>query len=53
MTNDLTTDPATRAPDEAELDGLMAYWNAANYLTVAQIYLRDNGCSVTGAPHLG
>ncbi len=29
-------------PSEAELDGLIAYWEAANYLTVAQIYLQDN-----------
>jgi phosphoketolase len=29
-------------PREAELDGLLAYWEAANYLTVAQIYLQDN-----------
>ena len=28
--------------EEAELDGLLAYWEAANYLTVAQIYLREN-----------
>ena len=27
---------------DSELDGLLAYWDAANYLTVAQIYLRDN-----------
>ena len=27
---------------EAELDGLISYWEAANYLTVAQIYLREN-----------
>jgi xylulose-5-phosphate/fructose-6-phosphate phosphoketolase len=27
---------------DAELDALVAYWEAANYLTVAQIYLRDN-----------
>jgi len=27
---------------EAELEGLIAYWNAANYLTVGQIYLKDN-----------
>jgi xylulose-5-phosphate/fructose-6-phosphate phosphoketolase len=27
---------------DAELDGLLGYWEAANYLTVAQIYLRDN-----------
>jgi xylulose-5-phosphate/fructose-6-phosphate phosphoketolase len=30
------------AVDDAELDGLLAYWDAANYLTVAQIYLRAN-----------
>ena len=28
--------------DESELDGLVAYWEAANYLTVAQIYLQAN-----------
>jgi xylulose-5-phosphate/fructose-6-phosphate phosphoketolase len=26
----------------SELDGLLAYWETANYLTVAQIYLCDN-----------
>src|SRR5215203_5552249 len=30
------------ALDDAELDALVAYWEAANYLTAAQIYLRDN-----------
>jgi xylulose-5-phosphate/fructose-6-phosphate phosphoketolase len=29
-------------PEDAELEALLAYWEAANYLTVAQIYLRDN-----------
>ncbi len=29
-------------PGDAELDGLLAYWNAANFLTVAQIYLLAN-----------
>ncbi|MBS1890293.1 MAG: phosphoketolase, partial [Actinobacteria bacterium] len=29
-------------PSDAELDALLAYWEAANYLTVAQIYLQDN-----------
>ncbi|HVV89221.1 MAG TPA: phosphoketolase family protein [Solirubrobacterales bacterium] len=29
-------------PDEAELDRLLAYWEAANYLTVGQIYLQAN-----------
>lgn len=47
-----------------ELRRLDAYWRAANYLTVGQIYLLDNpllreplapstsspGCSATGAP---
>jgi xylulose-5-phosphate/fructose-6-phosphate phosphoketolase len=28
--------------NQEELDGLVAYWEAANYLTVAQIYLQDN-----------
>jgi hypothetical protein len=27
---------------EAELDGLISYWEAANYLTVAQIHLQYN-----------
>jgi xylulose-5-phosphate/fructose-6-phosphate phosphoketolase len=27
---------------EAELDGLISYWETANYLTVAQIYLQAN-----------
>ncbi len=27
---------------DAELDGILAYWDAANYLTVAQIYLQQN-----------
>ena len=30
------------ALSEAELDGILSYWEAANYLTVAQIYLQDN-----------
>ncbi len=30
------------AVTDGELDGLIAYWEAANYLTVAQIYLQDN-----------
>jgi xylulose-5-phosphate/fructose-6-phosphate phosphoketolase len=29
-------------PGDAELGGLLAYWNAANFLTVAQIYLLAN-----------
>jgi xylulose-5-phosphate/fructose-6-phosphate phosphoketolase len=30
------------ALSDSELDGLLAYWEAANYLTVAQIYLQAN-----------
>jgi xylulose-5-phosphate/fructose-6-phosphate phosphoketolase len=30
------------APSEQELDRIVAYWEAANFLTVAQIYLQDN-----------
>ncbi len=30
------------APDTADLDRLLAYWEAANFLTVGQIYLRAN-----------
>ena len=54
--------PATAAADETELT--IGWWRAANYLTVAQIYLQENpllreplrpstssrGCSGTGAP---
>lgn len=36
----LTTAPTTLADDELEL--LNAYWRAANYLSVGQIYLLDN-----------
>jgi xylulose-5-phosphate/fructose-6-phosphate phosphoketolase len=36
------TDPDVAEPSEAELDGLLGYWEAANYLTVAQIYLQEN-----------
>ena len=33
---------ATSRLDDAQLDALLGYWDAANYLTAAQIYLRDN-----------
>jgi xylulose-5-phosphate/fructose-6-phosphate phosphoketolase len=35
-------DAGAAAPDDEELAALDAYWRAANYLTVGQIYLRDN-----------
>ena len=55
---------AAGAPHRDELHGLDAWWRAANYLSVGQIYLLDNpllreplrpstssrGCSGTGAP---
>ena len=39
-----TPRPMTRAPTglPTEVDELVAYWAAANYLTVAQIYLQQN-----------
>jgi xylulose-5-phosphate/fructose-6-phosphate phosphoketolase len=27
---------------DEELDGIEAYWRAANYLTIGQIYLKDS-----------
>src|SRR5437870_11958571 len=39
----MAQEPAeTPAPSDAQLAALDAYWRAANYLTVGQIYLRDN-----------
>jgi xylulose-5-phosphate/fructose-6-phosphate phosphoketolase len=37
-----TAAPPSSAPDERELDRIDAYWRAANYLSVGQIYLLDN-----------
>jgi xylulose-5-phosphate/fructose-6-phosphate phosphoketolase len=37
-----TADRPTAALDAGELDRLDAYWRAANYLSVGQIYLLDN-----------
>ncbi len=31
-----------RSMPSAELEAIDAYWRAANYLSVGQIYLRDN-----------
>ena len=36
-----STQPARPLPAQ-ELDGLDAFWRAANYLSVGQIYLLDN-----------
>src|SRR5579864_4152007 len=36
------TPTADQSPSEAEIASLVRYWNAANYLTVAQIYLCAN-----------
>ncbi len=37
-----TTPERTRVLDAEELQGIDAYWRAANYLSVGQIYLMDN-----------
>ncbi len=39
-------DPTTTRPglDDALLARMDAYWRAANYLSVGQIYLLDNPC---------
>ena len=37
-----TTEKAPAALDDDELEALLGYWDAANYLTAAQIYLREN-----------
>ena len=56
--------PSSGAPAPDDLRRLDAWWRAANYLAVGQIYLMDNpllreplrpstsspGCSGTGAP---
>jgi len=34
--------PATRPLSDAECEQMQRYWDAANYLTVGQIYLKDN-----------
>jgi xylulose-5-phosphate/fructose-6-phosphate phosphoketolase len=38
----LQSDGPSTDLDDASLDRLIGYWDAANYLTAAQIYLRDN-----------
>src|SRR5687767_8101722 len=38
----MTTEALARPLDERELATIDAYFRAANYLTVGQIYLRDN-----------
>src|SRR6202162_3453684 len=42
MTAQPTTPPESRSATDAEIAALVRYWNAANYLTVAQIYLCAN-----------
>ncbi|TIN74038.1 MAG: phosphoketolase, partial [Mesorhizobium sp.] len=38
----MTTHPSTNRLSAQELHDIDAYWRAANYLTVGQIYLLDN-----------
>jgi xylulose-5-phosphate/fructose-6-phosphate phosphoketolase len=40
--NDRLPEPGTSGIDERGLDGVDAWWRAANYLSAAQIYLLDN-----------
>jgi xylulose-5-phosphate/fructose-6-phosphate phosphoketolase len=40
--SETSNDPSTATLPEAELDQLDAWWRAANYLSVGQIYLLDN-----------
>jgi XFP N-terminal domain len=42
MTAHPTTPPGSHSATDAEIASLVCYWNAANYLTVAQIYLCAN-----------
>jgi xylulose-5-phosphate/fructose-6-phosphate phosphoketolase len=42
MTAQPTTPPGSHSASDAEIDSLVRFWNAANYLTVAQIYLCAN-----------
>jgi len=37
-----TTDPTQGVLTEQQLDKMIRYWEAANYLSVGQVYLRDN-----------
>ena len=47
----MTKDSDHTAPviDDAELDAIDAWWRAANYLAVGQIYLLDNPLLERGA----
>ncbi|WP_275779240.1 phosphoketolase family protein [Paenarthrobacter sp. Y-19] len=42
MSRDLNTTDTDPKPEEENFDLLHRYWSAANYLTVAQIYLQEN-----------
>src|SRR4051812_10307216 len=42
MTGTETKPPTAATLDDMELERIDAYWRAANYLTVGQIYLLDN-----------
>ncbi|GHO65411.1 putative phosphoketolase [Ktedonobacter sp. SOSP1-52] len=38
----IITQARRSSPDQADLELLHRYWNAANYLTIGQMYLQDN-----------
>jgi xylulose-5-phosphate/fructose-6-phosphate phosphoketolase len=42
MSRDSNTTDTDPKPEEENFDLLHRYWSAANYLTVAQIYLQEN-----------
>ena len=42
MANELSTPPGKPRLSDAELHDIDAWWRAANYLTIGQIYLMDN-----------
>jgi len=42
MTSELSSSNGDRRLSPAELDAIDAWWRAANYLTIGQIYLMDN-----------
>ena len=46
-----TSVPAALSPDL--LEKMDAYWRAANYLTVGQIYLQDNPLKIVKPPGIG
>jgi phosphoketolase len=55
MTREIGTQPAAQPLSPAQLELMNAWWRAANYLSVGQIYLLDNPLLENGLDrfHLG